>query len=308
MKFYIPFLFFVFIQFIGVVWAHGLPPLVPNQLTSSTLLTPKISLPRPKAAAVLLRELHSGKDLFELRADQRLAPASLTKILSALVILESGKLDEPVTISKAVTKTPRTRLGVRRGDVFVLRDLLKAMLLTSANDACLAAANHVGGSEQHFVQLMNEYVSRLHLQDTVFSNACGFDASHHYSTARDLAVLTEAALHNPLFQEIIEMKDTTIRSIKQKRRYALKNTNRLLQSFPGVEGVKTGYTALAGRCLIVKARTGKKEILLVLLNAKRRWKTATNLLRYGLDLSNHSDLAPITKTLGSHHVKPVVFQ
>jgi serine-type D-Ala-D-Ala carboxypeptidase (penicillin-binding protein 5/6) len=266
------------------VLAQGPSNLVQNPIVQAAYSPSKPLIPRPNAGAVLLKELHSGKDLFEFHSDQKVPPASLTKIVSAMVILNSGKLQDQVVISKAVTRAPRTRLSIRRGDVFVLKDLLKAMLITSANDTCWAAARHVGGTEANFVRMMNEYVAQLQLSDTVFSNACGFDHENHYSTARDLAAITEVALQNQTFREIINTKKTTIRSMKKKRSYVLNNTNRMLQSFPGVEGVKTGYTSLAGRCLIVKATQDEKEVLLVLLNAKHRWKTAANLLHYGLDL------------------------
>jgi len=251
--------------------------------------------PKARAASILLKDLQSGTAIYEFRSSRRLPPASLTKILSALVILDSGDLNREVTISRAAAKAPRTRLRLRRGDVFYLKDLLQAMLITSANDACRAATQFVGGGEAPFVAMMNERAAMMGLHDSHFMNACGFDKAGHYSTARDLALLTELAMQNPTFREIVSTEHATIVSLKQKRRYELRSTNRLLSTIEGVEGVKTGFTSQAGRCLIAKVRQEGKELLLVLMDAKRRWQTATSFIQYGLNLLNSREfLVPTT--------------
>ncbi len=242
--------------------------------------------PKARAASILLKDLRTGTALYEYHSSRRLPPASLTKILSALVILNSGDLNRHVTITREASRAPRTRMRIRRGDVFVLRDLLQAMLITSANDACRAATQFVGGGEAGFVSMMNTRAELMGLLDSHFMNACGFDRAGHYSTAKDLARLTELALENPTFREIVGTEQTTIVSLKKKRRYELRNTNRLLSTIEGVEGVKTGFTARAGRCLIAKVRQEGKELLLVLMDAKRRWQTATNFIQYGITLLN----------------------
>lgn len=255
------------------------PPLLPRN--AEFTLTP-LSVSPPYASAILVKDLRTGKAVFEFEANRRVAPASLTKIMSALVILDSEKLREPVLITREATSAPRIRLRVRKGDIFLLEDLLKAMLIKSANDACRAAAMHVGGSIEEFVEIMNQYTLRLGLRDTHFANPCGFDAPDHYSTARDLAQLTEIAMTNDAFRSIVNTQETKIRSLKRKRTYVLRNTNRLLRTMEGVEGVKTGFTSQAGRCVIAKVNYHGKELLLVLMHAKRRWQTATNLINYGL--------------------------
>ena len=156
------------------------------------------------------------------------------------------------------------------------------MLITSANDACLAAAMHVGGTEEQFVRLMNEKDLALGLINTHFANACGFDAPEHYTTARDLAALSEMALQHPIFRSVVKEERGVINAVNTNRSYLLRNTNRLLGRMPGVEGVKTGFTSKAGRCLIAKVSHEGKELLLVLLHASRRWNTATHLINYGL--------------------------
>ena len=251
--------------------------------------------PKARAASILLKDLQTGTPLYEHHASRRLPPASLTKILSALVILDSGDLDRHVTISREAARAPKSRLGIRPGDVFILKDLLQAMLITSANDACRAATQFVGDDLKHFVSLMNQRAAMMGLSDSHFMNPCGFDSPGHFSTAQDLARLTELALEHPIFREIVSTKEATIISLKKHRKYELRNTNRLLSTIQGVEGVKTGFTSRAGRCLIAKVRQEGKELLLVLMDAKRRWQTATSFIQYGINLLNSRQLLVPTK-------------
>ncbi|MEO8338512.1 MAG: D-alanyl-D-alanine carboxypeptidase family protein [Nitrospirota bacterium] len=234
------------------------------------------------AHGILLKELKSGHVLYEHNAGKRMSPASLTKIMSALVILERGRLDDFVTVSPNAARAHKTHLRIKAGQVFRLEDLLKAMLIASANDACLAAVEHVGGDEPQFVALMNAKAVALDLADTHFSNGCGFDNPDHYSTAEDLATLSLTALDQPIFRQLVREERTIITPVSGHRAYVLHNTNRLLGRIPGVEGIKTGFTSKAGRCLIAKVSQNGSDLLLVILNSKRRWNTATNLIAYGL--------------------------
>ena len=232
------------------------------------------------AHSILLKELKTGTTLYQFESEKRLSPASLTKIMSALVILEHGHLDDEVTVSPKAARAHKTHLRLRTGQIFRLEDLLKAMLIMSANDACLAASEHVGGDEARFVDLMNAKAVALGLTNTHFSNACGFD------TAEDLAKLSEIAMHHPVFKELVREEREIIMPINEHRAYVLRTTNRLLGRIPGVQGVKTGFTSKAGRCLIAKVSQDGSDLLLVILNSKRRWNTATSLINYGLRLSD----------------------
>jgi D-alanyl-D-alanine carboxypeptidase (penicillin-binding protein 5/6) len=229
--------------------------------------------------------MSTGKILYEFETDRRLSPASLTKIMTALVILQHGNLDDLVTVSREAAAAHKIRLRLRAGQIFRLEDLVKAMLITSANDACLAAATHVGGTEEGFVALMNEKALALGLVQTHFSNACGFDAPAHYTTAHDLAALSEIALQHPVFRAFVKEEREVISAVNMNRSYLLRTTNRLLGRMPGIEGVKTGFTSKAGRCLIAKVSHNGRELLLVLLHASRRWNTAAHLINYGLQTS-----------------------
>jgi serine-type D-Ala-D-Ala carboxypeptidase (penicillin-binding protein 5/6) len=253
------------------------PGLIPGSTPFRTVRRARIP-----AESILLKDLSSGQVLYAFEADRRLSPASLTKIMSALVMLEYGKLDDYVTVSREAAAARKMHLRLRVGHIFRLEDLLKAMLITSANDACLAAAIHVGGSEEKFVELMNGKARALGLAHTHFSNACGFDSPTHYTTAQDLAALTELALQHPLFRSYVKEERGVLTAVNTNRSYLLRTTNRLLGRMPGVEGVKTGFTSKAGRCLIAKVSQDGKELLLVLLHASSRWNTATHLIKYGL--------------------------
>lgn len=241
---------------------------------------------RIPAHSILLKELKSGRILYQHRADKRLSPASLTKIMSALVILENGRLDDLATVSKNAARAPKTHLRLKVGEVFRVKDLLKAMMMVSANDACLAAVEHVGGNEAQFVELMNAKARSLGLHGTHFSNGCGFDGSDHYSTAEDLAQLSEVAMRNGVFRALVKEEREIITPVSGYRAYVLHNTNRLLGRIPGVEGVKTGFTSKAGRCLIAKVSHNDSDLLLVILNSNRRWTTAKSLIDYGIRLTN----------------------
>lgn len=231
-----------------------------------------------KAAALYLIELKSGRVLLEKNATRRLPPASLTKIMTALVALESAPLQGVVKIDRRAL-AHRSFLNLQAGEPFLLRDLVTAMLVMSANDACEAVAWHVGGGSDRFVTMMNARARTLGLDDTHFANPCGFDARGHYSTAADLAKLTEHALQVPAISMMVRTVTRDITSVDGKRQILLRSTNELLLD-PDVNGVKTGYTSKAGRCLIASMFKDGHRLLLVGLNVQDRWEQATRLLRY----------------------------
>jgi len=235
--------------------------------------------PSIKASALYLVELKSGRVLLEKDPARRLPPASLTKIMTALIALESAPLQEVVKIDRRALVHPSS-LKFQAGEEFLLRDLLTAMLVSSANDACEAVAWHVGGNADQFVVMMNDRARTLGLKNTHFANACGFDAPGHYSTAADLAKLTEQALQEPVFSMMVRTLIRDISTVDGARRMSLHSTNELLVD-PDVNGVKTGYTSKAGRCLIASMFKDGHLLLLVGLNVMDQWKQATRLLRYG---------------------------
>ena len=255
----------------AMLWGAG----AREVLAESTPARPSI-----KASALYMVDLKSGRVLLEKDATRRLPPASLTKVMTALVALESASPQQVVKIDRRAL-LHRSSLKLHAGEQFLLRDLLTAMLVTSANDACQAVALHVGGEADRFVTIMNERARALRLENTHFANACGFDAPSHYSTAADLARLTEQALQAPAFSMMVRTVTRDIANVDGTRHVSLHSTNELLLD-PDVTGVKTGYTSKAGRCLIASMFKDGHQLLLVGLNVMDRWEQATQLLRYGL--------------------------
>lgn len=235
--------------------------------------------PSIKASALYLIELKSGRVLLEKDATRRLPPASLTKLMTALVAMEAATPEQVVRVDRRAL-VHRSSLKLHPGEEFLLRDLLTAMLVTSANDACEAIAWHVGGGAGRFVTMMNERARTLGLKNTHFANACGFDAPGHYSTAADLAKLTGQALQVPAISMMVRTVTRDIASVDGARQVLLRSTNELLLD-PDVNGVKTGYTSKAGRCLIASMFKDGHRLLLVGLNIRDQWEQATSLLRYG---------------------------
>lgn len=235
--------------------------------------------PSIHASALYMVDLKSRRVLLEKDATRRLPPASLTKVMTALVAMEAASPQQVVRVDRRAL-LHRSSLNLHAGEQFLLRDLLTAMLVTSANDACEAIAWHVGGDTDRFVMMMNERVRTLGLKNTHFANACGFDAAGHYSTAADLAKLTEQALQVPAISMMVRTVTRDIASVNGVRQISLRSTNELLLD-PDVNGVKTGYTSKAGRCLIASMFKDGHRLLLVGLNVRDRWDQATRLLRYG---------------------------
>jgi D-alanyl-D-alanine carboxypeptidase (penicillin-binding protein 5/6) len=233
--------------------------------------------PFPNVASAYLVEVNKVA-LWEKQASVRLPPASLTKLMTVLLVIESVPLNATVSISQVATKETGSRLGLQANSKFHVEDLLKAALLNSSNDACHALADHVAGSESKFVNLMNVRARQMGLLDTHFQNACGHDADKHYSTANDLAMLANRSLENSFIRSTVKLTDAKISSLDGKYSYQLTNKNALIGRYEGVAGLKTGYTSKAGKCLIAYAIRNKKHVLLVLLNAPDRWWDAVDIL------------------------------
>jgi len=246
-------------------------------LTSITTACAANDDPFPSVASSYILRIN-GETVWVHRPERRLAPASLTKIMTALLVLEREHLDRVVTVSSAAAAESGARIGLRRGDRMTVGNLLAATLIFSANDACRALADHVGGNRERFITLMNERAEKLGLNGTHFSNPCGHDQPRHYSTARDLAILAETALGNETFRYMVSLQQQEIRTVDGKRRFDLRNKNHLLGRYPGAAGVKTGLTPGAGGCLIALAEREGTRVLLVMLHTRNRWHDAAAML------------------------------
>jgi D-alanyl-D-alanine carboxypeptidase (penicillin-binding protein 5/6) len=223
----------------------------------------------PGAAAAYL-VLADAQPLWEANADTPLPPASLTKLMTAVLVAEHLSGDEVVTVSRTAARARGARMGLAAGARLRVGDLLAGLLLRSGNDACVALAERVDGTEAKFVERMNARARAWGLAGTRFANACGFDAPGHRSTARDLADLARRVLAIPALARLVASERLTVNDA-QGRRYVLASTNVLLGLVPGLEGVKTGYTSRAGHCLVAYARRDGHEVLVVLLKGTDRW-------------------------------------
>lgn len=212
----------------------------------------------------------------------RLPPASLTKILTALVVIDTVADDAIVTVSARAAKAQGARIGLRSGMQLPVGDLLAAMLLRSANDACLALAEHVAGREASFVARMNSRAAALGLSDSRFENACGFDSPGHRTSARDLARLAHAAMAVPRFAVIVGRERGEARA-RDGRVFRFDNTNALIGRVDGARGVKTGWTRKAGRCLVAFAERRGTRVIVVMLGAPDRWWDAVAMIETAFD-------------------------
>ena len=199
-------------------------------------------------------------------------------MMTGLLVLERADPGEVVTVSGEASRETGTRLGLKEGDRMSVIELLGATLLGSANDACHVLADHVAGSETKFVALMNSRAREMGLSNTRFANACGHDAPGMRSTARDLALLAETAMGNPVFAKMAGLEDGWISTADGGKKFPLENKNLLIGRYRGAIGVKTGFTESAGKCLVALAERGGKRVLLVLLNAPDRWWKAEEIL------------------------------
>lgn len=231
----------------------------------------------------------SGDRILDSRAPYaRRQPASLAKLAGALVILGAAAEDPAVmstavTISKRAAASSGTRLGLRPGEQVAAGDLFASMLIGSANDACLALAEHVAGSGAKFVQRMNALARRLKMADTRFVDPCGFDQPGQHTTAADMLRIAYAALAAPEIMRIVEEPAVRIVTRDSHRTLVALNTNALLGRYSGAFGLKTGYTQQAGQCLIAAARRGSTVVIVVILGGKDRWRVTVALLDAAFD-------------------------
>lgn len=235
------------------------------------------------ARAAALIDVESGRLLYSSRGDEPMLIASLTKIMTAIVAIESGDLASKVKVGKNAFAKEGSSLYLKQGEEMLLEDMLYGLMLRSGNDAATAIAEHVGGSEQGFVYLMNAKAEELGLKNTHFANPHGLDAEGHYSSANDLAVLTAYALHNPVFKEIVGTQEKTADNPYEKWDYKWANKNKMLRLYEGADGVKTGYTKKALRCLVSSATRGGQQLVAVTLNDGNDWNDHAALLNFGFN-------------------------
>lgn len=245
--------------------------LLPNSLMALDL----------SAVSAILLDYHSHQILYSHKAHIRRPPASTTKVMTAILALELGHLSDRVTASPRAATTEGSSIYLEEGEELTLEDLIWGLLLNSGNDAAVAIAEHIGGSVERFAELMNRKAYSLGALNSTFKNPHGLPDEGHLTTAYDLALITCYALGNPLFSHIVSAEIGRIPWPGQTWDRYLHNSNRLLAIYPLADGVKTGWTRAAGRCLISSATKGHRRLISVTLNSPTMYEDSIALLEYG---------------------------
>ena len=264
------------------------------------LLTVRAGAAEPDVSApsAILMEEATGEVLYEKNAHERLAPASVTKIMTLLLVmeaLESGRIgwDDTVTASAAAAAKGGSQIYLEENEQLPLEEMLKSVVVSSANDCATALAEHIAGSESAFVQMMNERAAELGMTDTHFVNCTGLDdepdAAEHLTTAYDIALMSRELLKHEEIKKYTTIWMDTVRNGE----FGLSNTNKLVRFYDGTTGLKTGYTSAAGHCLSASAKRGGMELIAVVLHcdsSPHRFESAKALLNYGF--ANYALITP----------------
>jgi D-alanyl-D-alanine carboxypeptidase (penicillin-binding protein 5/6) len=266
--------------------------LVPTR--PATLAAAPLDLSAQGAVAM---DAYTGELLYSKNPDQLLYPASTTKILTALLVIEAGDLDRLVTVAPEDTRVEPSSLELRAGEQYTRRQMLYGLMLKSANDVAMALARDNAGSVAEFGKKMTARAHQLGALSSQFTNPHGLHDPAHRSTARDLAIISRAAMEQPLFRSIVSTPAYEWRN--PRGTYALANKNRLLRDFPGCTGLKTGYTRAAGQVLVSAALREGREVISVVMRADRPgiWTDSRKLLELGLSAAHAPAPDPRTGTV-----------
>lgn len=246
------------------------------------------------ATGAILINGDTGSVIYEQNAYEKLPMASTTKIMTALLLCENADLEKEITVTDEMVRVEGSSMGLLPGDRVTFHDLLYGMLLASGNDAANTTAISIGGSVDGFVKMMNQKASQLGLKDTSFQTPSGLDGDNHYTTARDLAILARYAMQNESFYKAASSQSAVLNYGNPPYRRSLTNHNKLLQSFNGAVGVKTGFTKKSGRCLVSAAKRDGKYVIAVTLRDPNDWADHACLLEYGLNQLTPTNVSPQT--------------
>jgi serine-type D-Ala-D-Ala carboxypeptidase (penicillin-binding protein 5/6) len=268
-------------------------------LTWNSDILPSLAFaePVPTAIAALLMDADTGEALYEKNPHLPLPMASTTKVMTALLGVERLRPHELVQVSAYAASMAPSKIYLRPGELIRVDDLLQAILLKSANDASAALAEKISGSEAAFARVMTRRARELGALNTHFENASGLPADGHYSTAYDLAIVLRYAMQRPDFAEIMQMKTASVESIAG-RMWNVRNHNRLLWTFPGALGGKTGWTRASRHCYVGMVESSGRTLIVSVLASSRLWDDIQELLRYGFSNGEPSEplFVPISST------------
>lgn len=243
--------------------------------------TNDIRVPKITSRYAVVMDYDSGRVLYEKGSNKIVPMASTTKIMTAIIALENSKLDDIVTVSKKSASIHGSVVGLKQGQKVTMEELLYGLMLRSGNDCAIAIAEHIGGSVEGFLKMMNTKAFDLGAYNTHFSTPHGLDADGHFTTAYELALITRYAFANNEFLKIVSTKEVKLNGANGTKTYH--NINRLLWMLEGADGVKTGYTGKAGRCLVSSASRNGKRVICVVLNSPSRWEDSKKLIEYGFN-------------------------
>lgn len=274
-----------------------------GSLWSSAPVLPEPSTEEPPeltARTWILYDAESGVVLASKDAETERAMASVTKIMTALVAIENADLDEPVRVSSRAAGIGEAEIGLFADEVWTVRELLAAIMVRSANDAAIALAEHVGGSVKGFAAMMNEKAAELGLEHSRFVNPHGLDAEGHYSSAADLVVMAEAALDHPYLAQLARTQLVTFRPTPEGANRKAQSTNKLLGEYPGVIGLKTGFTSRAALVLVGATEVDGRRLISVVMGSHAHFDDTRELVDYGVRTMTLRDrfLAPLVREEG----------
>ena len=258
---------------------------IANASTSSTVNSIDSEEPNITADYAILIEASTGRVIYEKNADEKAYPASTTKMLTCVLAIEKGDLDKTLSVSQRAAWTEDPYVGFQQGDMLKERDLLKALMMVSDNSSAVVLAEGIGGSVEGFAKMMNDKAKEIGLTNSHFVTPNGLPDDDHYSTARDMAKIAAYGWHNEKFREFSGTEMDTIEWVSPvNKRMVVKNSNKLLGTMPGVNGIKTGWTNAAGGCLAASAKRDGVQLIAVVLHSddvNTRFTEAGKLLEYG---------------------------
>lgn len=245
---------------------------------------PRTPPPPIAAESAIVVDYQSGRVLYAKNADVPRAVASTQKIVTALCVLDAGNIDQAVTITASDGACEPTKLGLKPGESYTRRELLKVLMVKSANDVGRCLARDVGGDQETFAAMMNNKAASLGMRNSHFRNPHGLTEPGQYSTARDMAIAARAAYRSPLLRSYVSTKAFTFR-FNNGRTRLLENTNKVLKTLPYCDGMKTGTTDASGRCLVATGTLNGRSVIVVVLksNTPNIWKDSSKLLSWALE-------------------------
>lgn len=249
-------------------------------LSTTPELAANILLPELTAKSILAYDYQTGTILYARNFDQRVSIASLTKLVTALVVMDTQKLNRVITVQPEDIRVIGGNMGLIPGEKVLASDVLKAMLIASSNDAAQVLAAYYGGTQEQFVKLMNDKAKQLGLTNTHFTNPVGLDDDDLYSTAQDLSKVVAEFTKNEELSKIVQMKDYEVKALNVELTHKIRTTNKLLLEDNNVVGIKTGYTSNANGNLIIRSKKGSADVVTIVLGSENREEDTKKLLEW----------------------------